>query len=275
MASQAPPSTTVSVPKAFLDQLETLSSVLNTGLKSLKEGSKKGESKELDGPISVERKVSDGPSKGVTAEEVKQVRGDRSMLVMIIVWVLRVIKWTLYQLKEMAAEISHDYRGKEILAVGLLTGCIMFQMNLLKYLTVPYKIATALLLYPKKCENNSVSSYGSGTTSSGNVKMKKDLSKDPNNQHILITEDLIDTGRNRSGRTLKFISKYFTDKKCSSFKIACLLSKKARRVNDLKVDYCGFDCPDEFVVGYGMDFAGHYRCLPFVGVLKEEAFSGK
>jgi len=74
---------------------------------------------------------------------------------------------------------------------------------------------------------------------------------------------------------VKFISKYFTDKKCSSFKIACLLSKKARRVNDLKVDYCGFDCPDEFVVGYGMDFAGHYRCLPFVGVLKEEAFSGK
>eukprot|EP00472_Partenskyella_glossopodia_P004509 CAMPEP_0197519724 /NCGR_PEP_ID=MMETSP1318-20131121/4994_1 /TAXON_ID=552666 /ORGANISM="Partenskyella glossopodia, Strain RCC365" /LENGTH=300 /DNA_ID=CAMNT_0043070873 /DNA_START=135 /DNA_END=1037 /DNA_ORIENTATION=+ len=163
------------------------------------------------------------------------------------------------RLKEMGAKISHDYAGKEILAVGLLTGCIMFQINLLKYLTVPYQI-----------DFIQVSSYGSGTSSSGNVKLKKDLSKDPKGKHILITEDLIDTGK-----TLSFISKYFSDKKCSSIKIACLLSKSARRDTGchVNIDYCGFDCPDEFVVGYGMDFAGHYRCMPFVGVLKPEAFA--
>ena len=163
------------------------------------------------------------------------------------------------RLKEMAAKISFDYRGKEIIAVGLLTGCILFQTNLLKYLTIPYTL-----------DFIAVSSYGSGTTSSGNVKLKKDLSSDPSGKHILITEDLIDTGR-----TLKFIREYFASKKCASTRIACLLSKKARREKQVTVDYVGFDCPDEFVVGYGMDFAGHYRCLPFVGVLKPEAYGGK
>jgi len=225
----------VAVDKAFLEKLAGFSDFLKEGLKELK--AKKEPKK---------KRVTRKPSYKASDEDLKQARETIPPQ-----WA-KSLKTILFpqqkieaRLKEMAAEISHDYQGKEILAVGLLTGCIMFQMNLLKYLTVPYKL-----------DFIKVSSYGSGTQSSGNVRLKKDLSMDPMGKHILITEDLIDTGK-----TLAFIAKYFSDKKCASVKIACLLSKEARRDQDidLEVDYCGFECPDEFVVGYGMDFAGQYE----------------
>lgn len=97
--------------------------------------------------------------------------------------------------------------------------------------------------------------------------MKKDIDVDPKGKHVLIVEDLIDTGN-----TLAWVKKHFESKEVASFKLCCLLDKKARRIAEVDVDYVGFDCPDEFVVGYGMDFAEHYRTLPFVGVLKPEAY---
>merc|ERR1711865_921356 len=98
--------------------------------------------------------------------------------------------------------------------------------------------------------------------------MKMDLSIDPSGKNIVIVEDLIDTGN-----TLEWVKDYLKTKKPKSLKLCCVLDKKARRTSSVKVDYIGFDCPDEFVVGYGMDFAEHYRSLPFVGVLKPEAYS--
>eukprot|EP00468_Gymnochlora_sp_CCMP2014_P003786 CAMPEP_0167758638 /NCGR_PEP_ID=MMETSP0110_2-20121227/10575_1 /TAXON_ID=629695 /ORGANISM="Gymnochlora sp., Strain CCMP2014" /LENGTH=249 /DNA_ID=CAMNT_0007644927 /DNA_START=34 /DNA_END=783 /DNA_ORIENTATION=- len=246
----------VGVDKAFIQKLSEFSLYLNSSLESLK-------NKQV-----VEENVKSGEAEKEEKEEhKKEIIGSPVNKVAKNIphkWASK-LKTILFseqkieaRLKEMAAKISFDYRGKEIVAVGLLTGCILFQTNLLKYLTIPYQIDFV-----------QVSSYGHGTSSSGNVKLKKDLSRDPKGKHILITEDLIDTGK-----TLAFMAKYFKDKKCASLKIACLLSKKARRDPSvsLEVDYVGFDCPNEFVVGYGMDFKDEYRCLPFVGVLKPEAY---
>jgi len=165
------------------------------------------------------------------------------------------------RIKALAATISEDYKGKEIVAVGLLKGAVCFMVDLLKYLSVPYTMDFMAL-----------SSYGKGTKSKGSVVMKKDLGEDPAGKHILIVEDIIDTGG-----TLRWLKKYLSSKNCASIRIACLLDKKARRSSentDIHIDYPGFHCPDKFVIGYGLDFAGHYRCLPFIGVLKPEAYGG-
>jgi hypoxanthine phosphoribosyltransferase len=127
----------------------------------------------------------------------------------------------------------------------------MFMADLMRTIGVEYEI-----------DFMSVSSYGFGTQTSGSVKIKKDLSVDPFGKHVLIIEDLIDTGT-----TLSWIKEYLRSKNCASVAMCCLLDKKARRTTDVFVDYVGWECPDEFVVGYGMDFAGTYRCMPFVGIL--------
>jgi len=158
---------------------------------------------------------------------------------------------------EMADQISKDYAGKKVLVIGLLAGAFVFVADLLRNVNIQYELDFMV-----------VSSYGRHTTTSGNIKVKKDLSIDPAGLHVLILEDLIDTGV-----TLKWIKQYLSTKNCASIKIACLLDKKARRVADVEVDYVGFLCPDEFVVGYGMDFRDEYRCMPFVGVLKPEAYT--
>lgn len=158
--------------------------------------------------------------------------------------------------KELAAQISADFAGEEIIVVGLLTGAFMAVPDVARHLTVPNSVDFIV-----------ASSYGNSTTTSGNVKLKKDLSHDPTGKNIVIIEDLIDTGT-----TLAFIKKYFLAKNPKCVKICCILDKSARRAADVEVDYVGFPCPDEFVVGYGMDFAEAYRTLPFVGVLKEEAY---
>ena len=111
------------------------------------------------------------------------------------------------------------------------------------------------------------SSYGAGTTSSGSIKLKKDIGIDPKGRNVIVVEDLIDTGT-----TLAWLKQHLLSKDVASLKICCLLDKKARRTSDVQVDYVGWECPDEFVVGYGMDFAEQYRTLPFVGVLKPEAY---
>jgi len=158
--------------------------------------------------------------------------------------------------RELAAEISRDYAGRKVLCVGLLTGCFVFLSDLLRSLLVAYEVDFMV-----------VSSYGSGTTSSGSVKMKKDMSIDPKGRDVLIIEDLIDTGK-----TLEWIVAHLKTKGVESVRLCCLLDKKERRTANVHVDYVGFTCPDEFVVGYGMDFAEQYRCLPFVGVLAPHAY---
>eukprot|EP00343_Euplotes_focardii_P007536 CAMPEP_0205821340 /NCGR_PEP_ID=MMETSP0206-20130828/6960_1 /ASSEMBLY_ACC=CAM_ASM_000279 /TAXON_ID=36767 /ORGANISM="Euplotes focardii, Strain TN1" /LENGTH=277 /DNA_ID=CAMNT_0053116751 /DNA_START=23 /DNA_END=856 /DNA_ORIENTATION=+ len=162
------------------------------------------------------------------------------------------------KVSEMAAQISKDYQGKgPILVVGLLNGSFMFAADILREITVPYELDFMV-----------VSSYGKGTQSSGSIKLKKDLSIDPAGRHVLIVEDLIDTGK-----TLAWIREHLSSKKCLSVAIATLLDKHSRRTANVDVKYVGYPCPDYFVVGYGMDFADQYRCLPFVGVLKPEAYA--
>eukprot|EP00924_Labyrinthula_sp_SR-Ha-C_P012944 augustus_masked-scaffold_12-processed-gene-4.2-mRNA-1 protein AED:0.04 eAED:0.04 QI:0/-1/0/1/-1/1/1/0/243 len=163
----------------------------------------------------------------------------------------------LNKVKQLATEISKEYAGKEIVVVGLLTGAVCFMADLIKYLKVPYTI-----------DFISCSSYGKGTVSKGSPVLLKDMGIDPKNKHILLVEDIIDTGR-----TLAWLKKYLSGKECASVKVACLLDKKARRLEKhVYLDFSGFECPNEFVVGYGMDFAGEYRGMPFIGVLKPEAY---
>ena len=165
------------------------------------------------------------------------------------------------RIRALAATISEDYKGKEIVAVGLLKGAVCFMIDLLKYLTVPYTMDFMAL-----------SSYGKGTKSKGSVVMKKDLSEDPAGKHILIVEDIIDTGG-----TLRWLKSTSRTKIAppSALRVSSTRKRGGLPKNeDIVIDYPGFHCPDKFVIGYGLDFAGHYRCLPFIGVLKPEAYGG-
>ncbi|MBQ8057888.1 MAG: hypoxanthine phosphoribosyltransferase [Ruminococcus sp.] len=157
----------------------------------------------------------------------------------------------------IAKEIEKDYEGKEVLFVGLLKGSIAFMADLIK-------------AYEKTCTIDfmAVSSYGAGTESSGRVNIVKDLSQPIDGKDIIIVEDIID-----SGNTLSFIKAYFAAKNANSVKICTLLNKPSRRVVNIDVDYIGYDIPDEFVIGYGLDYNEHYRNLPYVGVLKRSIYS--
>jgi len=157
---------------------------------------------------------------------------------------------------EMAEQINKEYAGRSIIVVGLLKGAFVFCADLVRRLSVPYQL-----------DFMAVSSYGHGRQSSGNVRLKKDLDIDPRGQHILICEDLIDTGT-----TLAWIQRHLASKECASVRIACLLDKRARRVTPITIDFFGWVCPDEFVIGYGMDYAENYRCLPY-GVLRPDAYN--
>ncbi len=159
--------------------------------------------------------------------------------------------------EKIAHQIEKDYEGKEVLFVGLLKGSVAFMADLLK-------------AYKKTCviDFMAVSSYGSGTESSGRVNIIKDLSQPIDGKDIVIVEDIID-----SGNTLSFIKAYFSAKNANSVKICTLLNKPSRRVVDIDVDYIGYDIPDEFVVGYGLDYNEHYRNLPYIGILKRSVYS--
>ncbi len=160
------------------------------------------------------------------------------------------------KIAEVGAQISADYAGKKLLMVGILKGSVVFMSDLMRSVSVHAKI-----------DFMSVSSYGSGVKSSGVVKIIKDLDEALEGYDLLLVEDILD-----SGLTLSYLRELLRDRHPSSIRIVTLLNKSARRVADIQPDYCCFEVPDEFVVGYGLDYAEHYRNLPYVGVLKEEVY---
>ena len=161
------------------------------------------------------------------------------------------------RIKELAQQISADYEGKDLLVVGVLNGSSVFYINLMMELDLMLDMHFIR-----------VSSYGSGTASSGNVRMIYDLEVDVAGKDILVVEDIVD-----SGNTLLRLKNLFTDRGAASFKCVALLDKPSRRVVDIEADYVGFEVPDLFVVGYGLDYAGKYRNMRFIGVLKPEIYS--
>lgn len=156
------------------------------------------------------------------------------------------------RIEEMGRKISEDYAGKEVHLICILKGSVFFMCELAKRITVPVSM-----------DFMSVSSYGDGTTSSGIVKIAKDLDETLEGKDVLIIEDIID-----SGRTLSYLIEVLKKRKPNSLKLGTLLDKPDRRVTKVKVDYVGFEIPDEFVVGYGLDYAQKYRNLPYIGVVE-------
>ena len=156
------------------------------------------------------------------------------------------------RIKELAKQIEKDYAGEEVYCVGLLKGSVVFLSDLVKEINTPVVI-----------DFMSVSSYGSETVSSGDVKILKDTDLDLRGKHILIVEDIIDTGL-----TLEHVIKYFKDSKgVKTLKTCTLLSKPERRKVNIDIDYVGFDVPDKFVIGYGLDYDQKYRNLPYIAVV--------
>jgi hypoxanthine phosphoribosyltransferase len=161
------------------------------------------------------------------------------------------------KVREIGDRITEDYRSKNLLLVGILRGAVVFLSDLMRHLELPCEI-----------DFMEVSSYGADTTSSGVVRILKDLEEDITGRHVLIVEDIIDTGL-----TLSYLRRSLLARKPASLEICALLSKPSRRRVELDVRYLGFEVPDEFVVGYGLDFAGAYRNLPDICVLKPEVFA--
>ena len=158
------------------------------------------------------------------------------------------------RIKELGEKITKDYEGRTVHLVCILKGACFFMCELAKRIEVPVSM-----------DFMTVSSYGSGTKSSGVVRIKKDLDDPINDLDVLIVEDIVD-----SGRTLYYLSEVFRDRGCASVRTCTLLDKPERRVVDLDVDYTGFVIPDQFVVGYGMDYDQRYRDLPFIGIVNFE-----
>ena len=160
------------------------------------------------------------------------------------------------RIKEIAAQIDKDYAGETPVVVGILKGCFMFFADLVRQMKTNIEI-----------DFMSISSYGNNTKSSGEVKMIKDLDRTIEGRHVIIIEDIIDTGY-----TLKYLMTTLSARNPKSIKLCTLLDKKSRREVDIKPDYVCFDVGDEFVVGYGLDYAQLYRNLPVIGVLKESIY---
>ena len=157
---------------------------------------------------------------------------------------------------QMGAEISRDYADKDPLFVGVLKGCFVFMADLMRAVSVPCGMDFMV-----------VSSYGSGVKTTGAVEIIKDLSQDIQGRHIVIVEDILDTGV-----TLHYLYRYLKNRDPASVTIATFLDKPERRRADVSARYVGFTVPDAFVVGYGLDYAEKYRNLPFVGILKPEIY---
>jgi hypoxanthine phosphoribosyltransferase len=158
---------------------------------------------------------------------------------------------------ELGQQISEDYAGLEPVLVGVLKGAIMFIVDLARAIKVPLTM-----------DFMAVASYGASTETSGIVRILKDLDMSIEDKHVLIVEDIID-----SGLTLNYIIDTLRARNPASLRVCALLNKRERRMVDVPIDYTGFDIPDEFVVGYGLDFNQLYRNLPFVGVLKPDAYT--
>ena len=161
------------------------------------------------------------------------------------------------RIKQIAEKVSKDYAGKEIHLICVLKGGVFFTCELAKRITVPVSL-----------DFMSVSSYGDDTKSSGVVKIVKDLDQPLEGKDVLIVEDILDTGV-----TLSHLVPMLKLRRPNSVRLCTILSKPSRRKVDIEPDYCGFEVPDEFVVGYGLDYDEKYRNLPYVGVLKPEVYS--
>lgn len=158
---------------------------------------------------------------------------------------------------ELAAQVSADYRGKDLLLVCVLKGGILFLTDLMRRLDVPHAI-----------DFMAISSYGASTETSGVVRILMDLNTSIEGKNVLIVEDIVDTGH-----TLDYILRNLSTRRPASLKVCSLLNKPSRRVIEVPIHYIGFDIPNKFVIGYGLDFGEKYRNLPFVGVLKPEFYS--
>ncbi|MBW9172928.1 hypoxanthine phosphoribosyltransferase [Clostridium estertheticum] len=160
------------------------------------------------------------------------------------------------KIRQMGEKVSKDYYGKDLILIGILKGSVIFMSDLLKEITIPCKM-----------DFMAVSSYGNSTKTSGVVRILKDLDFEIQGKDVLIVEDIID-----SGVTLKYLMKCLSARKPNSLEIICLLNKPERRKVDISVKYVGFDVPDFFIVGFGMDYAERYRNLPYIGILKDEIY---
>ena len=161
------------------------------------------------------------------------------------------------RVQELGAEITRDYEGKKPFFLGVLKGCYVFMADLVRSVDLPCSM-----------DFMAVSSYGAGTNSTGAVKITKDLNQDVEGRDVIIVEDILD-----SGVTLHYLKGYLANRKPASVKIVTLLNKPARRKAEVEADYYGFNVPDAFVVGYGLDYAETYRNLPYIGILKPEIYS--
>ena len=159
---------------------------------------------------------------------------------------------------KIARQIEADYAGKEIMLIGILRGSFVFMADLCRAIDLPCTL-----------DFMSVSSYGKGSSSSGQVQITKDLSEDISGRHIIVVEDIL-----VSGNTLSYLLKLLEQRKPASIRLCTLLDKPERRVKQVEVHYSGFSIPDAFVVGYGLDYAEQYRNLPYIGILKPEVYGG-
>ncbi|SHG38054.1 hypoxanthine phosphoribosyltransferase [Thermosyntropha lipolytica DSM 11003] len=160
------------------------------------------------------------------------------------------------KVKELAEQISRDYEGKDLLLVGILKGAFVFMADLIREIDIPVEL-----------DFMDVSSYGMSTVSSGEVRILKDLDYSIKDRDVLVVEDIIDTGL-----TLKYIKELLLKREPRSVKTCCLLDKPERRKVDINADYVGFVIPDEFIVGYGIDYAEKYRNIPEICILKPSVY---
>lgn len=161
------------------------------------------------------------------------------------------------RVKEIGEEITKDYAGKDVVLVGILKGAMPFLCDLMREIDLPVTLDTML-----------VSSYGNSTVSSGHVKIRKDLDKDIRGKHVIVVEDIIDTGN-----TLSMLLPLLKERGATSVELAVCLDKKERREAQVDVKYIGFEIPDEFIVGFGCDYAEKYRNLPDVCVLNSKVYT--
>lgn len=162
------------------------------------------------------------------------------------------------RIRELGERISADYAGRDFTMLGVLRGAFIFMADLMRYVTVPCSV-----------DFMAFESYGAATKSSGVVRLTKDLEESVTGKHLLVVEDIID-----SGRTLSYMLQLMEARQPASLSICTLLEKPSRREVPIDVQYCGFSVPDEFVVGYGLDYDQRYRGLPCIGILKPEIYGG-
>ena len=160
------------------------------------------------------------------------------------------------RVSEMGHQITADHQGESLLVVSVLRGAAIFMADLVRSITLPLEM-----------DYMAISSYGNGVKSSGIVRILKDLSSSVEGRHVLIAEDILD-----SGLTLSYLMRNLESRNPASIEVATLLRKKTRAQADIDCRYVGFECPDEFIVGYGLDYAERYRNLPYIGVLKKSVY---